>query len=165
MFQTTVNKLRQRHSSRLHCHSRLFHGCLGISRAQCNFHAKHRAETCILIQPDIFIRLGIVAAQNEGCGAGTEHAEARIGSEGGVTFFACLIQQPSVSENITLDGHWENEQLVADDHNTLSVAFLPDGTLRPEKAYVSPAQTEDIQVTLREGSYFDFQAACRESRR
>jgi hypothetical protein len=59
----------------------------------------------------------------------------------------------------TLQGHWEQGQLVADDHKTLSAAFLPDGTLRQQGSPL-PSQAEDIQVILHEGSYSEFNAAC-----
>jgi hypothetical protein len=60
----------------------------------------------------------------------------------------------------TLQGHWEQGQLVADDHKTLSAAFLPGGTLRQQGSTVLPSQTEDIPVILHEGSYSEFNAAC-----
>jgi len=60
----------------------------------------------------------------------------------------------------TLQGHWEQGQLVADDRKTLSAAFLPDGTLRQQGSTVLPSQTEDIPVILHGGSYSEFNAAC-----
>ncbi|MHB8411762.1 MAG: hypothetical protein ACYDDI_07410 [Candidatus Acidiferrales bacterium] len=61
-------------------------------------------------------------------------------------------------------GHWGTGELIADDHRSLSAAFLPDGTLRPHGSHVLPSQTEDMQVTLREGTYSEFEVACRTSR-
>jgi hypothetical protein len=60
-----------------------------------------------------------------------------------------------------LQGHWEQGQLVADDHKTLSAAFLPDGTLRQQGSTVLHSQLEDMQVILHEGSYSEFDTACR----
>ena len=61
---------------------------------------------------------------------------------------------------ISLSGTWGDAKLVMDDRKSLAAAFLPDGTLRPRGSPV-PAQREDIQVTLEEGRYSDFQGACR----
>jgi hypothetical protein len=57
-------------------------------------------------------------------------------------------------------GTWGDSKLVMDDCKTLSAAFLPDGTLRPNGSHVLPSETEDIQFTLREGTYWEFKAAC-----
>ncbi len=62
---------------------------------------------------------------------------------------------------IRIDGHWAPSEIIADDHKSLSAAFLPDGTLRPHGSHVSPSQTELIQVTLHEGSYSSFKDACQ----
>ena len=63
-----------------------------------------------------------------------------------------------------LSGHWGQGELIADDRKSLSAAFLPDGTLRPRASYSKPSEIEDIQVTLREGAYSEFQAACAKPR-
>lgn len=62
--------------------------------------------------------------------------------------------------SLKFSGQWGQGELSADDHKSLSMAFLPDGTLRPKGSRVLPEQTEDIQVTLREGSYSEFKVAC-----
>lgn len=62
-------------------------------------------------------------------------------------------------------GHWAQGELIADDHKTISVAFLPDGTLRPAGSHVLPSQTEDMPGTLREGTFSGFKAACSAKRR
>jgi hypothetical protein len=62
--------------------------------------------------------------------------------------------------SFSLKGRWGRGEIVADDQKTLSRAFLPNGTLRPEGTYVSPSELEDIQVTLREGNYLEWQDAC-----
>lgn len=72
---------------------------------------------------------------------------------------------PDDRPNFDLYGHWGQGELVADDHKTLSTAFLPDGTLRPKDSRVPPSQIEDIQTTLREGTYSEFKAACANARR
>lgn len=61
-------------------------------------------------------------------------------------------------------GHWGHAELIADDRKSLSAAFLPNGTLRPKGSHVLPSETEDMQLTLQEGSYSEFEAACRASR-
>ena len=64
---------------------------------------------------------------------------------------------------IRVDGHWAPSEVIGDDHKSISAAFQPDGTLKP-RTYVVPSQAELIQVTLHEGSYSSFEAACRTSR-
>lgn len=73
---------------------------------------------------------------------------------------ATMIVGPETRPVFSLWGTWAEGEVRADDHKTLSQAFFPDGTLRPRGSYASPSQTEDIQVTLREGGYFAFKAAC-----
>jgi len=72
---------------------------------------------------------------------------------------------PDSRPSFKLYGRWGQGELIADDHKTLSAAFLPDGTLRPHGSPVLPSQTEDIQGTLHEGTYSEFKAACTKSRR
>jgi hypothetical protein len=57
-------------------------------------------------------------------------------------------------------GKWGDRQLVLDDHQTLSKTFLPDGTLYKANGPDHPAGKEITHVTLQEGSYDDFEAAC-----
>lgn len=72
-----------------------------------------------------------------------------------------VVLKPDNRPSFKLYGHWGERELIADDHKTLSAAFLPDGTLRPQGAHVLPSEYEDTQVTLHEGSYSEFKAACR----
>lgn len=58
-------------------------------------------------------------------------------------------------------GVWGRGQISGDDHQTLSRNFLPDGRLRPQNTYPTPAEMEDLQVTLREGSFFEWEKVCR----
>lgn len=67
--------------------------------------------------------------------------------------------------DITIDGRWGQGQIVGNDKATLSQSFLPNGTVRPQGSYATPTQKEDIQFTLREGSYSDWEAACSQARR
>jgi hypothetical protein len=57
-------------------------------------------------------------------------------------------------------GKWADRQLVLDDHKTLSNAFLPDGTLYKAHDSNHPRAGEATQVTLKEGTYTEFEAAC-----
>lgn len=66
--------------------------------------------------------------------------------------------------DFSLTGRWGQGQIVAEDRQTLSKAFLPDGTLRPQKSHVLPAEMEDIQLTLHEGTYSQWSAACADAR-
>jgi hypothetical protein len=58
-------------------------------------------------------------------------------------------------------GNWGDRELVLDDHHSLSTVFLPDGTVYRQHDRDHPMGKETAHVTLREGSYADFEAACR----
>jgi hypothetical protein len=62
---------------------------------------------------------------------------------------------------INLYGTWGDSELLMDDHKSLLSAFLPDGTLYTGPVRDQPLGKEEIHVTLREGSYSDFDSACR----
>ena len=62
--------------------------------------------------------------------------------------------------SFSLWGRWGRGEIVADDRSTLSHAFLRDGRLRPTGSHVSPYETEDLQVILREGTYAEWEAVC-----
>ncbi len=57
-------------------------------------------------------------------------------------------------------GKWGDRQLVLDDHKALSSAFLTDGALYKAHDPNHPAGKEIAHVTLQEGSYDEFEAAC-----
>jgi hypothetical protein len=59
-----------------------------------------------------------------------------------------------------LHGTWGESEIVMDDRKTLMTAFWPDGRVYMGNEPNHPSGTEDISVTLREGSYSDFKAAC-----
>jgi hypothetical protein len=59
-----------------------------------------------------------------------------------------------------LHGIWRNPDLVMDDHETLSKAFEPDGTLSIGQSKNRPPHHEIIPITLHEGNKSDFEAAC-----
>jgi hypothetical protein len=63
--------------------------------------------------------------------------------------------------NIELYGRWGKAEITADDHQSLSAAFLRNGTVRPPASHLQPADKETIQVTLHEGSFSQWKAACR----
>lgn len=67
--------------------------------------------------------------------------------------------------NFSIQGRWGPGQIVGDDKKTLSQSFLPNGTLIPQGKYALPSQAEDIQLTLREGTYSEWEAACSQPRR
>lgn len=66
--------------------------------------------------------------------------------------------------SIELRGHWQNPNLVMDDHSSIQRAFNTDGSVYrgggPERPYVG----EVVPVTLTPGSYSDFEAACKGTR-
>lgn len=63
--------------------------------------------------------------------------------------------------SIQLRGHWKNPDLVMDDNSSLFRAFQPDG-----RAYLGhdpnrPYNGGIVPVTLKQGSYSEFEAACK----
>lgn len=66
--------------------------------------------------------------------------------------------------DITVEGRWGQGQIVGDDKSTLSQSFLPNGTLIPQGKYALASQKEDIQLTLREGTYSEWESACAQVR-
>ena len=60
--------------------------------------------------------------------------------------------------SINFYGSWADRELPLDDHKSISSAFLPDGTLF--RGSVHPPGKEVAHVTLKEGSYSEFEAAC-----
>jgi hypothetical protein len=62
--------------------------------------------------------------------------------------------------SLDLRGHWRNPNLVMDDHGSISNAFQPDGSVYRGHDRNRPYSTEVVPITLSEGSYSDFEAAC-----
>lgn len=58
-------------------------------------------------------------------------------------------------------GRWGRGEITGEDRQGLSQNFLPDGRLRPQNTYATPAQLEDIRLTLNRGSFFEWKRACR----
>lgn len=58
-------------------------------------------------------------------------------------------------------GSWGSGEITGDDRQSLSKNFLPDGGVRPQNTYATPAQMEDVRVTLHEGSHSQWESACR----
>ena len=70
-------------------------------------------------------------------------------------------QRPSFS----IWGRWGRGEITGDDRKRLSQSFFPDGRLIPQGSYALPSQTEDIQVTLREGTFSQWKSACAQTQR
>jgi hypothetical protein len=66
--------------------------------------------------------------------------------------------------DLSIQGRWGPGQIVGDDKTTLSQSFLPNGTLRPQNTYAPLSQKEDVQLTLHEGTYSEWEAACSAAR-
>lgn len=58
-------------------------------------------------------------------------------------------------------GRWARGEITGEDRQSLSKNFLPDGKLRPQNIYATPAQMEDIRLTLNEGTFSEWKRACR----
>lgn len=63
--------------------------------------------------------------------------------------------------SIELRGHWQNPNLVMDDHSSIQRAFNADGTVYRGEGPERPYMGEVVPVTLMPGSYSDFEAACK----
>jgi hypothetical protein len=62
---------------------------------------------------------------------------------------------------LELSGHWQNPNLVMDDHSSIQRNFEPDGSVYRAGGKERPYMGEVVPVTLQPGSYSDFQAACK----
>ena len=62
--------------------------------------------------------------------------------------------------SLDLRGHWQNPNLVMDDHGSISNAFQPDGSVYRGHDRNRPYSTEVVPITFSQGSYSDFEAAC-----
>jgi hypothetical protein len=65
----------------------------------------------------------------------------------------------STAPSLDFRGKWNNPDLVLDDHGSLTRAFDPGGTLVTNH-HMRPYVQEVVPVTLHEGNYSDFNAAC-----
>jgi hypothetical protein len=57
-------------------------------------------------------------------------------------------------------GHWQNPNLLMDDHGSLSNAFEPDGTVYRGHSPKRPYSTEGVPITFVQGSSSAFDQAC-----
>jgi hypothetical protein len=62
---------------------------------------------------------------------------------------------------LELRGHWQNPNLVMDDHSSIQRNFEPDGTVYRGGGKERPYMGEIVPVTIQPGSYSDFQTACK----
>jgi hypothetical protein len=57
-------------------------------------------------------------------------------------------------------GNWGDREIVADDHKSISTGFLPDGSVYRGHDRTHTMGKELVQVTIKEGDYGEFEAAC-----
>ena len=62
---------------------------------------------------------------------------------------------------LELRGHWQNPNLVMDDHSSIQRNFESDGSVYRGGGKERPYMGEIVPVTLQPGSYSDFEAACK----
>jgi hypothetical protein len=67
--------------------------------------------------------------------------------------------------HIQLRGHWQNPNLVMDDQGSIFRSFLPDGTVYRAQDPNHPYNGEVVPITLVNGPYSDFKAACAAAKR
>ena len=61
---------------------------------------------------------------------------------------------------IDFRGHWQNPNIVGDDHGSISNAFTGDGSVYRGGDRNHPYSSEVVPLTLVAGSYSDFDSAC-----
>jgi hypothetical protein len=61
-------------------------------------------------------------------------------------------------------GHWQNPNLMMDDHSSIARAFQPDGSVYHGQGENRPYMTEIVPITLTWGSYSQFKQACAAKR-
>jgi len=57
-------------------------------------------------------------------------------------------------------GHWQNPNLLMDDHGSVANAFEPDGTVYRGHSPDRPYSTEAVPITFMQGSSSEFDQAC-----
>jgi len=62
--------------------------------------------------------------------------------------------------SLELRGHWQNPNLVMEDNGSISRAFQPDGRVYLGHDSNRPYAAEIVQVTLKQGTSSEFEAAC-----
>lgn len=62
--------------------------------------------------------------------------------------------------NLDFYGNWKDRAIEMDDRRSLSTSFLPDGTVYRSRDRNRPMGKETANITLREGTYKEFEAAC-----
>jgi len=67
--------------------------------------------------------------------------------------------------SIQLRGHWQNPNLVMDDDSSIFRAFRPDGNVYRGGDPSHPYNGEIVPITLVNGPYSDFKAACAAMKR
>jgi hypothetical protein len=67
---------------------------------------------------------------------------------------------PKNRRQFDLYGEWHGPQLVLDDHKSMFIHFLPDGSLTPARGYTSPVPEKHANVTLSWGTERDFESLC-----
>jgi len=70
----------------------------------------------------------------------------------------------STAPSLEFRGHWNNPDLVLDDHGSLTRAFDPGGKLVTNH-HMRPYVQEVVPLTLHQGNFSDFEAACSAMKR
>jgi hypothetical protein len=64
--------------------------------------------------------------------------------------------------DLELHGQWQNPNLVANDNGSIDRAFQPDGSVYLGHDPNRPYKLEVLPITLKPGSYSEFESACKE---
>ena len=66
-----------------------------------------------------------------------------------------------IRRHFSLHGIWNGPELPLDDHKSMFMYFLQDGTLTPSRSYTSPVPEKHATATLSWGGEGDFESLCK----
>jgi hypothetical protein len=66
-----------------------------------------------------------------------------------------------IRRHFSLHGVWNGPNLPVDDHKSMFMYFLQDGTLTPSRSYTSPVPEKHATATLSWGGERDFESVCQ----
>jgi len=100
----------------------------------------------------------IDGGMRRGIGLSTEGENISLGMDYWPTFSSFTgNHRPAIA----VKGKWQNPNIIGDDNGSISRAFNPDGSVASPDPH-RPYPGDITPVTLVPGSYFDFQAACKQ---
>ena len=109
----------------------------------------------------LYMHLG--GGMRRGIGLNTDGENISMYMNNYSSFFANLNADHRPS--IELRGQWHNPDIVMNDHGSIARAFNADGTVYKSHDQSRPYLGEIVPVTLAQGPYSDFEAACKANKK